>query len=149
MCRSDISIGLNFYCPMESSNNSGGFHLYLFELAFINQFHSRMTSLFQQSFANDYFRNHFTISSKYFDMACYWKQEAYPGLISFEIVQWQLNWFIWDASSSSTALLNLLDWNVNEKEIKREKVHMKPPSVWKRLRKSCPFWMYPIFLETR
>ena len=83
----------------------GGFHLYRFELAFINQFYSRMTSLFQQSFANDYFRNHFIISSKYFDVACYWKQEAYSGPISFEIVKWQLNWFIWDASSSSTALV--------------------------------------------
>ena len=61
-----------------------GFHLYLFELAFINQFY---------------------ISSKYFDMACYWKQEAYTGPISFEIVKWQLNWFIWDASSSSTTLV--------------------------------------------
>ena len=51
--------------------NIGGFHLYLFELAFINQFYSRMTGLFQQSLANDKFRNHFAISSKYFDMACY------------------------------------------------------------------------------
>ena len=31
----------------------GGFHLYLFELAFINQLYSRSASLFQQSVAND------------------------------------------------------------------------------------------------
>ena len=54
----------------------GGFHLYLFELAFINQFYSRTASLFQQSVANDYFRNHFKISSKYFDMVCSLKWEA-------------------------------------------------------------------------
>ena len=30
-----------------------GFHLYLFELAFINQFYSRTTGLFQQSLATD------------------------------------------------------------------------------------------------
>ena len=32
---------------------------------------------------NRKFRNQFTISSKYFDMACYLKWEAYPGPISF------------------------------------------------------------------
>ena len=31
------------------------------------------------------FRNQFTISSKYFDMACYLKQETYSGRISFEV----------------------------------------------------------------
>ena len=31
---------------------NGGFHLYIFVLAFINQFYSRMASLFQQSVAN-------------------------------------------------------------------------------------------------
>ena len=31
------------------------------------------------------FRNQFTISSKYFDMACYLKREAYSGPISFEV----------------------------------------------------------------
>ena len=31
------------------------------------------------------FRNQFTISSKYFDMACYLKSETYPGPISFEV----------------------------------------------------------------
>ena len=37
------------------------------------------------------FRNQFTISSKYFDMACYLKREAYSGSISFE-VQWNDIW---------------------------------------------------------
>ena len=31
------------------------------------------------------FRNQFTISSKYFDMVCYFKWETYSGLISFEV----------------------------------------------------------------
>ena len=31
------------------------------------------------------FRNQFTISLKYFDMACYLKREAYSGPISFEV----------------------------------------------------------------
>ena len=31
------------------------------------------------------FRNQFTISSKYFDMACYLKRETYSGPISFEV----------------------------------------------------------------
>ena len=44
-----------------SQSNKGGFHLYLFELAFINQFYSRTASLFQQSVANDQFWNHFKI----------------------------------------------------------------------------------------
>ena len=51
----------------------GGIHLYLSELAFINQFYSIMTRLVRLSLANDQFRNHFTISSKYFDMMCYLK----------------------------------------------------------------------------
>ena len=38
-------------CPLLSV--AGGFHLYLFEFAFINQFYSRTGSLFQQSVAND------------------------------------------------------------------------------------------------
>ena len=33
------------------------------------------------------FRNQFTISSKYFDMACYLKRETYSGPISFEVQQ--------------------------------------------------------------
>ena len=33
------------------------------------------------------FRNQFTISSKYFDMACYLKQEAYSGPVSFVVQQ--------------------------------------------------------------
>ena len=37
---------------------SRGFHLYLSELAFINQFYSIMTRLVQLSLANDKFRNH-------------------------------------------------------------------------------------------
>ena len=32
---------------------NGGFHLYLFELTFINQFYSRKTRLVQLSLAND------------------------------------------------------------------------------------------------
>ena len=87
-----------FYKLKNRGGDYGGFHLYLFELAY--QFYSRTASLFQQSVANDKFRNHFTISSKYFDVASYWKQEAYPGPISFEVVKWQLNWFIWVVSSS-------------------------------------------------
>ena len=39
------------------------------------------------------FRNHFTISSKYFDMACYLKWETYFGPISFEVLaKWHVNW---------------------------------------------------------
>ena len=48
----------------------GGFHLYLSELAFINQFYFMLTRLVRPSLANDYFRNHFAISSKYFGMVC-------------------------------------------------------------------------------
>ena len=42
-------------------------------LAFINQFYFIMTRLVWLSLANDYFRNHFAISSKYFDMVCHLK----------------------------------------------------------------------------
>ena len=33
------------------------------------------------------FRNQFTISLKYFDMACYLKRESYSGPISFEVLR--------------------------------------------------------------
>ena len=37
--------------------------------------------------ANDKFKNHFTISSKYLDMVCYWKHECSFASISFEVSQ--------------------------------------------------------------
>jgi hypothetical protein len=39
------------------------------------------------TFQSSKFRNHFTISSKYFDMVCYLKQEASSPPISFEVKQ--------------------------------------------------------------
>ncbi len=84
------------YCPCQKlsslwSRYVGGFHLYLSKLAFINQFYSIMTRLVQLSLANDYFRNHFTISSKYFDMVCYLKWEASSSPISFEVHTTRIN----------------------------------------------------------
>ena len=76
----------------------GGFHLYLSELAFINQFYSMMTGIVWLSLANDKFRNHFTISSKYFDMVCYLKWEASSSLISFEVKQTDIWTEIWTDS---------------------------------------------------
>ena len=49
----------------------GGFHLYLFPF----------------TFQTSKFKNQFTISSKYFDIACYLKQETYSGPIFFEVQQ--------------------------------------------------------------
>ena len=65
-----IQSGKGFYERGKNEQLIGGFHLYLSELAFINQFYSIMTRLVWLSLANDYFRNHFTINSKYFDMVC-------------------------------------------------------------------------------
>jgi hypothetical protein len=39
------------------------------------------------TFQSNKLRNHFTTSSKYFDMACYLKQEASSGPISVEVKQ--------------------------------------------------------------
>ena len=44
------------------------------------------------------FRNQFTISSKYFHMACYLKWEDYSGLISFE-VHWNDIWTAYNIQS--------------------------------------------------
>ena len=46
-------VALGFFLLNLNNQNIGGFHLYLFELAFINQFYSRKTRLVQLSLAND------------------------------------------------------------------------------------------------
>ena len=57
------------------------------------------------------FRNHFTISSKYFDMVCYLKRETFSGPISFEVQRndiWTDN--IQSFDSSNTPYQNILFW---------------------------------------
>ena len=77
---------------------TGWFHLYLSELAFINQYFSIMARLVPLSLGNDWFRNHFTISSKYFDMTCYLKWEASSSPISFEVQRTDIRTDIWTDS---------------------------------------------------
>ena len=87
-------------------------------------------------------------------MACYLKCEVSFGPISFEQgkADWHLNWphsIIWTAilvqqNWKLELQLILLDWNVNEREIKRVKVQIKPPymrkySVYSRVHNSLPF----------
>ena len=62
--------------------NSGWVSSVPFRFLFLFQLHALRTSKF---------RNQFTISSKYFDMACYLKRENYSGPISFEVQQNDIN----------------------------------------------------------
>ena len=63
-------------------------------------------------------------------MACYWKQEAYPSPITFEVVKWQLNWFIWDASSSLTALVTRTIVELNGWDTFGPIPHLGPWLIW-------------------
>ena len=60
--------------PYDGELKKGGFHLYLFPFIFLSI-----------TLQTSKFRNQFTISSKYFDMACYKKWATYSGPISFEV----------------------------------------------------------------
>ena len=81
------------------------------------------------------------ISSKYFDMGCYLKREAYSGPISFAELKWheclsfQLPFELTVEIPVQLHLeleVNLLVRNVIEREIEREKVQMKPPLSFRR-----------------
>ena len=58
------------------AKDHGGFHLYFFLLISLSI-----------TLQNSKFGHQFTIRSKYFDMACYLKQETFSDSISFEIQQ--------------------------------------------------------------
>ena len=69
------------------------------------------------------------ISQSVQNMACYLKWEAFfMSFLFWGKANWYLNWlnhlnYHWELE----LWLNLLDWNVNEREFRREKVQMKPP----------------------
>ena len=92
------------------------------------------------------FRNQFTISSKYFDMACYLKREAFSGLISFEVQRNDI-WTDNIQSFETTALGTRTGyWKPTQRGTdeppppnvhweKRKKANLKKKLIWKKKKK--------------
>ena len=85
------------------------------------------------------FQHHFNIISKFVFCGCYMKKNAAFALISFAVLKWheclsfQLLFELTVEIPVQLHLeleMNLLVCNVIEREIKREKVQMKPPVVY-------------------